>query len=70
MHPSVACRKPAMLSTRRVRWRRPSLCPPQGIRWIMNRESAAGLVVIQQSQPKYIDKVRHLGFFESPDPAA
>jgi hypothetical protein len=29
----------------------------QGIKWILNREAANGLVVIQQSQPKYIDKV-------------
>jgi dynein heavy chain len=34
----------------------------QGIKWILNREGANGLVVIQQSQPKYIDKVgRALG---------
>ena len=29
----------------------------QGIKWIMNREEANGLVIIQQSQHKYIDKV-------------
>lgn len=29
----------------------------QGIKWIKNREAAAGLVIVQQSQPKYIDKV-------------
>lgn len=29
----------------------------QGIKWIMNRELPNGLVIIQQSQPKYIDKV-------------
>jgi dynein heavy chain, axonemal len=29
----------------------------QGIRWIINREEPAGLVIIQQSQHKYIDKV-------------
>lgn len=31
----------------------------QGIRWVLNREMGAGLVVVQQSQPKYIDKVLH-----------
>jgi hypothetical protein len=31
----------------------------QGIKWIKNREAAAGLVIVQQSQPKYIDKVIH-----------
>ena len=30
----------------------------QGIRWIMNREEANDLTVIQQSQKGYIDKVR------------
>ena len=30
----------------------------QGIKWIMNREEQNGLVIIQQSQNKYIDKVR------------
>lgn len=35
----------------------PLTLPLQGIRWIINRESPSGLVVIQQSQPKYIDKV-------------
>ncbi|GBF97683.1 flagellar outer dynein arm heavy chain beta [Raphidocelis subcapitata] len=29
----------------------------QGIKWIKKREAAAGLVVLQQSQPKYVDKV-------------
>jgi dynein heavy chain len=29
----------------------------QGIRWIKNREEANGLVILQQSQPKYVDKV-------------
>lgn len=29
----------------------------QGIKWIMNREEQNGLVIIQQSQNKYIDKV-------------
>jgi dynein heavy chain len=29
----------------------------QGIKWIKSREAAAGLVIVQQSQPKYIDKV-------------
>ena len=29
----------------------------QGIRWIMTREEPHGLVIIQQSQHKYIDKV-------------
>jgi hypothetical protein len=32
-------------------------CVLQGIKWIKNREAAAGLVIVQQSQPKYIDKV-------------
>ncbi len=32
----------------------------QGIKWIMNREEANGLVIIQQSQHKYIDKVREI----------
>lgn len=31
----------------------------QGIKWIKAREEANGLVIIQQSQPKYIDKVLH-----------
>ena len=30
----------------------------QGIKWIINREEPNGLVIIQQSQHKYIDKVR------------
>ncbi len=30
----------------------------QGIKWIINKEQANGLVIIQQSQPKYIDQVR------------
>ena len=30
----------------------------QGIKWIINREEPMGLVIIQQSQHKYIDKVR------------
>lgn len=30
----------------------------QGIRWIMNREEPNGLVIIQQGQPNYLDKVR------------
>jgi hypothetical protein len=30
----------------------------QGIKWIINREEPMGLVLIQQSQHKYIDKVR------------
>jgi hypothetical protein len=29
----------------------------QGIKWVVNREEPLGLVVIQQSQHKYIDKV-------------
>jgi len=29
----------------------------QGIKWIKNREEPNGLIIIQQSQPKYIDKV-------------
>ena len=31
----------------------------QGIKWITNREEPHGLVIIQQSQNKYIDKVIH-----------
>jgi dynein heavy chain len=31
----------------------------QGIKCIKNREEANGLVILQQSQPKYIDKVLH-----------
>ena len=31
--------------------------PPQGIKWITNREGPNGLVVLQQGQPKYVDKV-------------
>jgi dynein heavy chain len=31
----------------------------QGIKWIKNREEPNGLVIVQQSQPKYIDKVIH-----------
>lgn len=34
-------------------------CCLQGIKWIKNREEANGLVIVQQSQPKYIDKVLH-----------
>jgi len=29
----------------------------QGIKWIKSREAANGLVILQQSQPKYVDKV-------------
>ena len=35
----------------------PLATPPQGIKWIKNREGPAGLVILQQSQPKYVDKV-------------
>jgi dynein heavy chain len=35
----------------------PPAIPSQGIKWIKKREAAAGLVVLQQSQPKYVDKV-------------
>ena len=31
----------------------------QGIKWIINKELANGLKIIQQSQAKYIDTVRH-----------
>jgi hypothetical protein len=31
--------------------------PFQGIKWIKSREAASGLVILQQSQPKYVDKV-------------
>lgn len=34
-----------------------ALCALQGIKWIKNREAENGLVIVQQSQPKYIDKV-------------
>jgi dynein heavy chain, axonemal len=30
---------------------------PQGIKWVTNREGPNGLVVLQQGQPKYVDKV-------------
>ena len=30
----------------------------QGIKWVMKREEAAGLRIIQQGQHKYIDTVR------------
>lgn len=30
---------------------------PQGIKWIKSREASSGLVILQQSQPKYVDKV-------------
>lgn len=36
----------------------PSIRALQGIKWVMRREEAAGLRVIQQSQAKYIDTVR------------
>lgn len=35
------------------------LCALQGIKWIKNHEEPNGLVIVQQSQPKYIDKVIH-----------
>ena len=31
----------------------------QGIKWIINKELPNGLKIIQQSQAKYIDTVRH-----------
>ena len=30
----------------------------QGIKWVKGREEGAGLRIIQQGQPKYIDTVR------------
>jgi dynein heavy chain len=46
-----------------TRW--PLLVDPQlqGIKWILRREEANGLRVIQQGQPKYIDTVRRLPAF-------
>jgi hypothetical protein len=40
------------------RW--PLMIDPQlqGVRWIVSREAKNGLVIIQQSQPKYIDQAR------------
>ena len=45
------------IMTNASRW--PLMIDPQlqGIKWIMNREEQNGLVIIQQSQHKYIDKV-------------
>lgn len=45
------------IMTNASRW--PLMIDPQlqGIKWIMNREEPNGLVIIQQSQHKYIDKV-------------
>lgn len=39
--------------------RYPLLIDPQlqGLIWIASRESANGLVIVQQGQPKYIDQV-------------
>ena len=39
--------------------RYPLLIDPQlqGLRWIVSRESANALVIVQQGQPKYIDQV-------------
>ena len=40
------------------RW--PLMIDPQlqGVRWIVSKEARNGLVIIQQSQPKYIDQAR------------
>eukprot|EP00201_Polytomella_parva_P017476 CAMPEP_0175071536 /NCGR_PEP_ID=MMETSP0052_2-20121109/19298_1 /TAXON_ID=51329 ORGANISM="Polytomella parva, Strain SAG 63-3" /NCGR_SAMPLE_ID=MMETSP0052_2 /ASSEMBLY_ACC=CAM_ASM_000194 /LENGTH=4543 /DNA_ID=CAMNT_0016338719 /DNA_START=12 /DNA_END=13643 /DNA_ORIENTATION=- len=45
------------IMTNASRW--PLMIDPQlqGIKWIMNKEEANGLIIIQQSQNKYIDKV-------------
>ena len=43
------------------RW--PLMIDPQlqGVRWIVSKEAKNGLVIIQQSQPKYIDQAsRHV----------
>ena len=37
--------------------RHPACSLPQGIKWIKSREASSGLVILQQSQPKYVDKV-------------
>ena len=43
-----------------ARW--PLMVDPQlqGIRWVIGKETPHGLIILQQSQPKYIDKARVL----------
>lgn len=54
---SLSIENGAILSSA-ARW--PLMIDPQvqGIKWIIQKESANNLHIIQLSQPKYIDKVR------------